>query len=148
MILRGLPKMSSGLTCTPSMITANSASMPIAASWIRSRGDDLFSPVFFFFSCAIRITQCSSHLSISCEASSTLHIPRNRQHVPEVEVHVILGVTGGRAVRARPDSGQCLSGDQAEALDRTPVVQVGIADPVDVRGGTPGVRRRVLREPV
>ena len=36
------------------MITANSASMPIAASWIRSRVDDLFSGPFFFF-CIISI---------------------------------------------------------------------------------------------
>jgi hypothetical protein len=45
--------MSSGRTWMPSSTTANSASMPIAASCIRSRVDVLFSGPFFFFGCGI-----------------------------------------------------------------------------------------------
>src|SRR6266550_1978734 len=135
MILRGLPKMSSGLTWMPSMTTANSASMPIAASWIRSRVDDLFSGPFFFFCCSAILTfyQVPSLISkYSCNRQSTFCVPRHRKHVAQIQVQVVLRVPGRSAVRTRPDPGQGLARDQAEALDRTPVVQEGVANPVDI----------------
>src|ERR1700730_17573146 len=80
--------------------------------------------------------------------SSTFHVPRHRQHIAQVEVEVVFSEAGRRPVRAGPNARQGLTRNQAEPLDRAPIVQVGIANPVDVGGGPPGMRSRVLGKTV
>src|ERR1700674_4830314 len=147
---RGLPNVASGLTWTPSMITANSASVPIAASWLRSRVVDLFSGPFFFFSCVILTFYPNPSIPTKRSATSTssFHIPRHRQHVTQIQVQVVFRIAGRSAVRTCPDAGQRLPRDQAKALDCTPGVQVGIADTIYIGGRPPGVRSGVLGEPM
>src|SRR5688572_5708120 len=88
--------------------------------------------------------------SFNCKSAamfcSIFYVPRHRQHVPEIQVEVILRVPRRLTVRAGPDTGQSFPGDEAEALDRTPVVEVRIADPVDIGGGPPRVRSGVPRK--
>src|SRR5678815_1467432 len=66
---------------------------------------------------------------------------------------LVVGLPAGRAERTRPHTGQRLSRQRGVALDCLAIVELHVADPIDVDRGPPAVRRRsrvhrVSRRPI
>ena len=130
-IRRGEPNASSGRTCSPSMITANSASMPIAPSdagrW-RSRDALPAARVprlalrrsrFPFRAAMQRFDRSSERVAVELRVERIGGgVVRHRNDVAEVEVQVVVGEPTRAPERAGPHARQLLARYAGESLDR------------------------------
>src|SRR5688500_3582520 len=108
-------------------------------------------PALSFSSAASSFDLTQKH-SFNCNSAavfcSIFYVPRHRQHVSAIQLVLLLRSSRRLAVRAGTETVQCFPRDEAEALDRTPIVQVGVADSIDVGGGSPGMWSGVPRKPM
>src|SRR5215208_3924878 len=68
---------------------------------------------------------------------------RHRQDVSQIEMQMIVGLTTARAERPSPRAWKYLAGEGRVPLDRFAVVEIDVADAVNVHRRAPAVRRRV-----
>src|SRR4030081_484742 len=163
---RGEPKTSSGFRGMPSITVANSASMPMAGSPPRPVEVDPHRAALAMRSlrrsrfCTItprllrelappsrplprrRSQRISGELEVVGLAG---RLTRHRDHIPEVEVEVVVRVLVRRTKRTRPGSWEYLAHEGSVLRDRVVRVEVCVPHPVHIRRGPPAMGGRATR---
>jgi hypothetical protein len=64
----------------------------------------------------------------------------HRHDIPEIEVKLVVGLTAIRPEATRPNAGQRLPRQRGVSVDRLSIVELHVADPIDVHGSAPTMR--------